>query len=162
MTESWADLPERRPDGPRVDGRSLWTGGVATALVAALVAVVGVLVIRGVFGVPIIAPGNTQGSIDYVGAVWLAVFAAIGGLLATAIAHVLLLVAPRPMTFFGWIVGLVTLAFVVWPFSVSVGLEVRVANAVLYLLIGVAIGSLLVGAANSAVRRATAARRWPD
>jgi hypothetical protein len=34
----------------------LWTGGLATAVVAALVAVVGVLVARGLFDVPVLAP----------------------------------------------------------------------------------------------------------
>lgn len=138
---------------PAVDARSLWTGGAATALVAALAAIVGVLVVRGVLSIPVIAPANTEGAIDYVGAVWLAGFAAIGGLMATAIAHVLLLFAPRPMAFFGWIVGLVTVAFAVWPFTVRVDSEVRIANAVLYLVIGIAIGTLLTTTANQAVRQ---------
>lgn len=146
---------------PSVDAGKLWTGGIATAVVAALVAVVGVLIIRGVFEVPIVAPGNTPGSIDYVGAVWLAAIAVCGGLLATGIAHVLLLVAPRPMTFFGWIVGLVTLAFVVWPFSVEVDLVVRITNAVLFLVIGAAIGTLLTSVAGSALRPAPRSE-WPQ
>jgi hypothetical protein len=129
----------------------LWTGGAATAVVAALVAVVGVLVVRGVFDIPVIAPGNTDGVIDYVGAIWLAVFAVIGSLLATALAHVLLLLAPRPMAFFGWIVGLVTLAFVIWPYTVLVGAAVQFANAVLYLVIGIAIGTLVGFAADQAI-----------
>jgi hypothetical protein len=138
---------QQRPR-PTVDARSLWTGGVATAVVAALVAVVGVLIVRGVFGIPVMAPGNA----GYVGAVWLAVFAAVGGLLATALAHVLLLFAPRPMAFFGWIVGLVTLAFAIWPYTVRVGVAVHFANAVLYAVIGVAIGMLVSLAAGQAVR----------
>jgi len=142
---------QQRPR-PTVDARSLWTGGVATAVVAALVAVVGVLIVRGVFGIPVMAPGNADGSIDYVGAVWLAVFAAVGGLLATALAHVLLLLAPRPMAFFGWIVGLVTLAFAIWPYTVRVGVAVHFANAALYAVIGIAIGTLVSLAAGQAVR----------
>src|SRR5207249_12211135 len=39
-----------------VDAGRLWTGGVATALVAALVAVVGVLIARGLLEVPVLAP----------------------------------------------------------------------------------------------------------
>jgi hypothetical protein len=128
----------------------LWTGGAATAVVAALVAVVGVLVVRGVFDIPVIAPGNADGVIDYVGAIWLAVFAMVGSLLATALAHVLLLLAPRPMAFFGWIVGLVTLAFGIWPYTVHVGAAVQFANAFLYLVIGIAIGTLVSFAANQA------------
>lgn len=134
-----------------VDPRSLWSGGAATAVVAALVAVVGVLVLRGVFSVPVIAPSNANAVIDYVGAIWLAIFAMLGSLLATALAHVLLLLAPRPMAFFGWIEGLVTLAFVVWPYTVRVSGTVQFANAVLYLAIGTAIGILVNFAAGQAV-----------
>ena len=137
---------------PTIDLRSLWTGGVATAVVAALVAIVGVLIVRGVFGIPVIAPANTDGAVDYVGAIWLAVFAVVGGLLATALAHVLLLFAPRPMAFFGWIVGLITLAFAIRPYTVHVGSVVQFANAVLYLVIGIAIGALVSLAANQAVQ----------
>jgi hypothetical protein len=125
---------------------------VATAAVAALAAVVGVLIVRGVFDIPVIATGNTDGSIGYVGALWLAFFAATGSLLATALAQVLLLRAPRPMAFFGWIVGLVTLAFTIWPYTVHVGPAVQFANAALYLVIGMAIGMLVSLAAGQAVR----------
>lgn len=145
-----------------VDAGRMWTGGLATAVVAALVAAVGVLTVRGVFGVPIIAPGNTPGVIDYVGAAWVAGFSALGTLLATGLAHVLMVVAPRPMIFFGWIIALATVAMAVWPFSVDVAVEVRVANAALYLVIGIAIGSLLVNAASAAVRRrGSPYRDWP-
>lgn len=157
--QPWAEPPDHRVS---VDASRLWTGGAATAVVVALVAFIGVLIIRGVFGVPVIAPGNTPGAIDYVGAVWVAAFSVLGALLATALAHVLLVVAPRPMVFFGWIIGLVTLVMVVWPFSVEVATEVRVANAALYLVIGVAIGSLLVNAANGAVRRRPPERGWRE
>ena len=145
---------EQRPRPPTIDPRSLWTGGAATAVVAALVAVVGVLIVHGVFDVPVIAPGNTDGLIDYVGAVWLAVFAVVGSLLATALAHVLLLLTPRPMAFFAWIVGLVTLAFAIWPYTVRVGAAVQFANAALYLAIGIAIGMLVRFAADQAM--------WPN
>lgn len=147
--QQWAESPGR----PAVDARSLWTGGVATAVVAALVAIVGVLVTRGVLSIPVIAPANTGGAIDYVGAVWLAGFGLIGGLLATGIAHVLLLFAPRPTVFLGWIIGLMTLAFAVWPFTVDVDTDTRVANAMLYLVIGIAIAILLITTAHQAVRR---------
>lgn len=143
---------EQREQRPKLDSRSLWTGGAATAVVAALVAVVGALIVRGVFDVPVIAPGNADGVIDYVGAVWLAMSAVLGTLLATTVAHVLLLLAPRPMAFFAWIEGLVTLAFVVWPYTAHAGGAVQFANAVLYLAIGTAIGILVNFAANQAVR----------
>lgn len=152
VTDTRFEQRERRPHPPTVDPGSLWTGGAATAVVAALVAVVGVLVVHGVIDIPVIAPGNSDGVVDYVGALWLAVFAVVGSLLATALAHVLLLLAPRPMAFFGWIEGLVTLTFVVWPFTVHVSGTVHIANAVLYLAIGTAIGVLINVAAGQAIR----------
>jgi hypothetical protein len=39
-----------------VDARQLWSGGAATAVVAALIAVAGILVCRWLFNVPILAP----------------------------------------------------------------------------------------------------------
>jgi hypothetical protein len=48
--------PGRTRSRPKVDGGRLWTGGVATAAVAALVAVVGVLIARALFEVPLLAP----------------------------------------------------------------------------------------------------------
>lgn len=145
-------MTDTRSQRRSVDARSLWTGGVATAMVAALVAVVGVLVVRGVFGIPVVAPSNADAAIDYVGAIWLALFAVVGGVLATALAHVLLLLVPRPMAFFGWIEGLVTLAFVVWPYTVRVDGTVQFANAALYLAIGTVIGVLVNFAADQAIR----------
>ncbi|MGH3624122.1 MAG: hypothetical protein ACRDQ5_20400, partial [Sciscionella sp.] len=40
----------------RVDGRRLWAGGAATVIVGVLVAFVGLLVARGIFGIPVFAP----------------------------------------------------------------------------------------------------------
>ena len=40
----------------RVDARPLWSGGVATAVVAGLIALVGILVARWLFKVPILSP----------------------------------------------------------------------------------------------------------
>jgi hypothetical protein len=56
------------------------------------------------------------------------------------------------MAFFGWIVGLVTLAFAIWPYTVRVGAAVQFANAALYLAIGIAIGTLVTFAADQAMR----------
>lgn len=137
---------------PKVDARTLWAGGLATALVAALAGVVATLVVTGVFGIPVIAPSDAQGGIDYIGAAWLAGFGAIGGLVATALAHLLLLVAPRPMAFFGWIIALLTVALMVWPFTVGEQLRVQIASAAVYLLLGIVIGSLVSSMSTRALR----------
>ncbi len=46
--------PDTRSTRPKVDADQLWSGGVATAIVAGLVALVGVLVWRWLFSVPIL------------------------------------------------------------------------------------------------------------
>jgi hypothetical protein len=110
----------------QVNANRLWTGGVATAVVAALVAVVGVLIARGLLDVPVLAP--------------------------TGLMHLLLLFIPRPWQFFTWIMSLVTLAALLAPFATDAEIATKVATAAIFLAIGVAIGSLVSGVASSAVR----------
>src|SRR5829696_3958053 len=96
---------------PTVDAVRLWTGGAATAVVAALVAIVGVLIAGAVFDVDVIGPTG-EGSWGEVSITWLAVLAAAAALLATGILHLLLLSTPQPRRFFTWIVGLTTAAII--------------------------------------------------
>ena len=136
---------------PKVDARMLWSGGVATAVVAGLVALVGVLVCRWVFNIPILAP-RRDGAYGDAHATTLVLVAAGSALVATIVAHLLLLGVPRPMLFFGWIVALVTAIFVIFPFRTGAPLEQQVATAAVYLVIGVAIGTLLSGVGERATR----------
>lgn len=78
-----------------VDGARLWTGALATALVAALVAVVGVLIARGLFDVPVLAPAR-EGALGDASTARLAILAAVAALLATGLMHLLLLSTPGP------------------------------------------------------------------
>jgi hypothetical protein len=143
--------PEPRPSRPRVDGRMVWAGGVATAVVAALIALVGVLVCRWLFNIPILAP-RRYGAYGDAHTTTLVLAAAGAALVATLLAHLLLLSTPRPMTFFGWIVGLVTVVFVIFPFRTGAPLAEEVATAALYLVLGIAIGTLLSGVGERATR----------
>jgi hypothetical protein len=56
------------------------------------------------------------------------------------------------MTFFGWIVALVTVVFVIFPFRTGAPLSEEVATAALYLVLGIAIGTLLSGVGERATR----------
>jgi hypothetical protein len=146
--------PQRRHGRarPEVDAGQLWAGGAATAVVAGLIALVGVLVCRWLFNVPILAPKH-EGAYGNAHTTTLILAAALGALVATLLAHLLLLSTPRPMLFFGWIVGLVTLVMVIFPFSTGATMEEKIATAAVYLVIGVAIGTLITGVAHRAVRR---------
>jgi hypothetical protein len=114
---------------------------MATAVVSAMAAVVGVLVAEGLFDVdmvqpPLIPVGNSLG-IRY------AVTAAALSVVATALAHLLLMTTPRPRTFFSWIVGLATTAGVVLPFALDGTTAGRLTTACVNLVIGLSVLSLL-------------------
>jgi hypothetical protein len=134
-----------------VDAGRLWTGGVATALVAALVALVGVLICRGLLDVPVLAP-TEEGTLGGDSTFRLVGLAALGALLATALLHLLLVSTPRPLRFFTWIVALATIAAALTPFLTDADLSEQLATAAIYLAIGIAVGSLLSAVARSAVR----------
>jgi len=129
----------------------LWSGGVATAVVAGLIALVGVLICRWLFNIPILAP-KRYGAYGDAHTTTLVLIAAAAALAATLLAHLLLLSTPRPMVFFGWIVGLVTVIVVVFPFRTGAPLSHEVATAALYLIIGIAIGTLISGVGERATR----------
>ena len=151
--------PVSGADRPPVDATRLWVGGLATALVAALIALVGVLVARALLRVPLFAPADA-GAFGDQDTLLLCVLAAAAALVATGLAHLLLLGAPRPLAYFSWIVGLVTTAAVVVPFLGGAPLAVAFVQAVIHLVIGLAIGSLVSGAATSASRPARQRQRF--
>jgi hypothetical protein len=136
---------------PQLDAARLWTGGLATAAVAALIAVVGVVVARGLFDVPVLAP-DREGALGDADTARLAIMAAVAALVATGLMHLLLVSTPRPFRFFTWIISLLTLLAVLAPFMTTAKLATQVATAAIGLLIGIAIGSLVSGAARSAIR----------
>ena len=149
------EAPGTSTPKPKVDAGRLWTGGVATAAVAALVAVVGVLIARGLFDVPLLAPDG-EGALGDASTARLAGLAAVAALLATALMHLLLLSTPRPGRFFAWIVALLTIIAMILPLMTDAEPATRYATAALNLALGVTIGSLVSSIARSAVRVANA------
>src|SRR5215212_1740974 len=113
MTEPFDPLPAA-PPRPRLEVGRLWAGGVATAVVAALIALVGVLIVRAVLRIALYAP-KEAGALGDGDTVVLCVAAAAAALAATGLVHLLLLATPRPLSYFSWIVGLLTAVAVVMP-----------------------------------------------
>ena len=150
--------PEPEPRR-RLDARPLWSGGVATAVVAALIALVGILVCRWLFNVPILSPRGegAWGNASTVGYVFAAAACA---LVATALMYLLLISTPYPRVFFGWIIGLATLVAVVYPFSTTAPTSQKFATAVVNLILGVAIGSLITEVSRRATRRRVVRSRY--
>jgi hypothetical protein len=111
-----------------VDRPRLWAGGVATSVVAALIGFVGVLLTRDVFGMKVHAPPI--------------------GMASTGVLLILLVSTPRPRTFFTWIIVLLTAAAVALPFAQAAPAQSRFASALINIVIGIAIGTLLTGVAS--------------
>jgi hypothetical protein len=161
MTTPMHGEPPTEPSGSTrwVDPGPLWAGGVATAVVAALIALAGVLIFRWLFTVPILAP-RQDGAWGNVSTGMYVLGAAGAALAATAIMHLLLLTTPRPQVFFGWIIALATLVAVVFPFSTTAPMAQKVATAAVNLVLGVAIGTLTAQVAARAVRRRRPSRGY--
>jgi hypothetical protein len=139
---STANTPEPVP-GKRVviDAPRLWGGGLATAVVAALVAAVGVLVCRDLLHVKLVEPPLLKITNSFAGNY--AITAFVAALVATGLAHLLSVVTPRPRIFFGWIVALVTVVTMVLPFALEGNLKGKICAALINMVIGLCIASLL-------------------
>jgi hypothetical protein len=134
----------------RVDPIRLWAGGLATALVAGGVAFVGVMVIHALFRVPGLRRiGGEEYPFDKLS---LAITAAAVALLATGLLHLLMVSTPRAGTFFAWIMGIFVVAVIVQELLGGGSWLSNVLFSALYLVIGVAIASLLAGVARTAVK----------
>jgi hypothetical protein len=130
------------PPRPRPDARRLWAGGGATAVVAALAALVGILIARGLAHVAILAPQG-DGAWGNANTAAYAVVSALCALAATGLLHFLLATTPRATQFFDWIMVLLTIVAVVIPLSLVVDVPSRIATALLNLLLGLVITALL-------------------
>lgn len=143
------------PAGPSVDGGRYWAGVVATALVAALIGLVGVMVVDQILNietfetaVKYIFGTDSTGATYVVGAALFAVLA--GGLL-----QLLVLTTPKPKAFFGWIMFLATLTAALLPLTWTDELEASISAGLVNALIGIAIWSLLVGVLGRTLRPGT-------
>jgi hypothetical protein len=156
MTTPMPRSPEPPPESSApvrwVEPGPLWAGGAATAIVAALIALVGILVARWLFDIPLLAP-HRDGAWGDASTGMYVLSAAGAALVATALMHLLLLTTPRPQVFFGWIIALATIIAVVFPFSTTASLAAKCATGVVNLVLGFAIGTLISSVAGRAVRR---------
>ena len=147
-----ASPDDARANRVRPDSGQFWAGAVATAVVAALIALVGILVCRWTLGIPILAPASDGAWGDAHTGEYVLVAACVA-LVAAGLLYLLVLAAPEPGTFFRWIMALATVVAVVYPFSTNAPLEQKAATAVVNLVLGVAITTLLTGVAARSIRR---------
>ena len=140
------------PTGPSVDAGRFWAGVVATALVTALIGLVGVLIVDQILDIELVVrdlvgTGST-GAAFVVGGVLASI--AAGGLL-----QLLVMSTPKPRAFFGWIMFLATLTAALLPLTWTDVLESAIASGLVNALIGIAIWSLLLGVLSRTLRPGT-------
>ncbi len=134
----------------RLDAGRYWGGALATALVCALVGLAAWFVIEQVAGQELENPPfGDSAAVSWVIAG--AVFALVGALLL----HLLVATTPRPSSFFGWIVALATIILAALPFTGGDIDVSTVLTAVVWLVLGMAVWSLLTGVLSRTVVRDT-------
>jgi uncharacterized protein DUF6069 len=143
---------QSQPAAARLDAGRLWSGGLATGLVAALVAVAGIVVTRGLLHVPVLAPKG-DGMWGNANTLTYALASGAGALVATALLQVLVLTTPRYGRFFTWIMALVTAIATALPLGLDTDLTSRVATSVINLVLGIAITTTLGAVGRTAIRR---------
>jgi hypothetical protein len=95
--------------------------------------VVGVLLIRGLLGIPIL---SAKGQLVDQAMATVPITAGLGALGATALLHLLLLTTPRATAFFGAICSIVIAIMVLQVFIVGGTMEQEAATSMLYVVIG--------------------------
>jgi hypothetical protein len=139
------------PNRPVVDGVRLWVGGLLAGVVAAGVAIVGLLIARGIFDIRVFVPRGDHALVNPT-SMWYAGAAFVAAVLATGLLYLLLVAtAPAPFAFFSWIVGLATAIAVIVPFTTNAALESQIATATINLAIGITLLSVLSTVGQSAL-----------
>jgi hypothetical protein len=121
-----------------------WAGVVATAVVSGLVGLLGTLVAKNILSIDVLSPTWVPGSTDVRRFTALGVLTAIVG---GALLYLLYVATPAPMQFFLWIVGLLTAAGAVVPFSENATTKEQLTTALIIVLIGISVMALLSGVA---------------
>jgi Family of unknown function (DUF6069) len=138
------------PDG-RIDQIRYWVGAGITAVLAALVSLIALVIAQGIVHVPVVLGSNSVHAAVY------GIAAAGIALLAAGLFDAMLQVAPRPLTYYSWLAAIITVLATLLPFTANVGLHSQIALAATNFAVGVVITLLVPVAASNARRRSSAA-----
>ena len=133
-----------------VDAGRLWVGGIMAGVVGAGIAVVGLLIARGIADIPVLV--EQKGKLVSASMWWYAAAALFAALLATGLLHALVLGAPRPFTFYGWITGLAVAIAALLPYTTGAEVDSKVATSLINLAVGIAIATIVGTVGRSATR----------
>ncbi|PRZ05234.1 hypothetical protein BCE75_108216 [Isoptericola sp. CG 20/1183] len=137
---SWSPAQPLPPQRPQLDVGRYWAGAAATVLVCALLGLAASVIFDEVFDIGLYAPPDVLGAGD--DASW-AGAGAVFALLGAAVLHLLVVIAPRPRMFFGWLVGLTTVILAVLPFTGNPDPLAGAMTALVWVILGLAVSSML-------------------
>lgn len=120
-----------------------WAGALATMLVAALIGLAAEFILEEVLNLEIQAQADLFGTGSDLMA-WV-VAGILFALVAAIVLYLLVMSTPRPRSFFGWVVGLATVILAAVPFAGEFELAPAILAAVVWIVIGSAVYSLLTG-----------------
>ncbi|WP_275003170.1 hypothetical protein [Promicromonospora iranensis] len=130
-----------------------WAGALATTLVAALIGLAANFILGEVLNLEIRAQADLFGTGSDMMA-WV-VAGALFALAAAAVLYLLVMSTPRPRSFFGWVVALATVILAAVPFAGQFELVPAILAAIIWIIIGSAVYSLLTGTLSRTVVRRT-------
>ncbi|GAB2486170.1 hypothetical protein GCM10027063_29930 [Promicromonospora xylanilytica] len=130
-----------------------WAGALATTLVAALIGLAADFILEEVLNLEIQAQADLFGTGSDLLA-WV-VAGALFALAAAAVLYLLVMSTPRPRSFFGWVVALATVILAAVPFAGQFELVPAILAAIVWIVIGSAVYSLLTGTLSRTVVRRT-------
>lgn len=130
-----------------------WAGALATMLVAALIGLAAHFILEEVLGLEIQKQADLFGTGSDLMA-WI-VAGLLFALAAAAVLYLLVMSTPRPRSFFGWVVVLATVILAAVPFADRADPVEAVLAAIVWVIIGSAVWSLLTGTLSRTVVRRT-------
>jgi hypothetical protein len=135
-----------------LDAPALWAGVMATAVVAGLIAILGVVAAHVVFGTNVVRPDGERSFADATVS-GLALSAVVLALIGGVLVHVLAYLTGRALLFFGCIVTLETALLALWPFTTNAASLPKLATSMVHLAIGTAVVCLTTTSTRHAMRR---------
>jgi hypothetical protein len=130
-----------------------WAGALATMLVAALIGLAADFILEEVLNLEIQAQADLFSTGSDLMA-WV-VAGALFALLAAIVLYLLVMSTPRPRSFFGWVVALATVILAAVPFAGEFELVPAILAAIVWIVIGSAVWSLLTGTLSRTVVQRT-------
>jgi len=132
----------------RIDQARYWVGAAMTAVVTALLGVIGVITAHDIVHVPM-QLGSGVNATQVPAATYGLVAAAIV-FAAAAVYNALLHICPRPTTYYSWLISVLTLLAVLLPFTTTAALNSHIVFAATNLMVGLSVLLLVPMAAVNA------------